>query len=330
MKPMRRFRRLKIIHQAWLITILIVAAVVSCFLFWAADNARKAELAHSRTVADMADSLRQLVARNGGIYVRRRADEDLGKVGRYLSEYVAEPNPGEPVDQPFHVFHQKNPFLALADYSAEVQQSPAAAKFRLTSDNMMNPANQPDLFDLQALSVMRETGVSEYWQVKGEVLRYARALRADKTCLACHGRPEDAPAVVRSKYKAPDGGRKGGGYGYTLGEVVGVTSVTVPHTGFVTLLVQQSWGFWISIAVILTLIAFVFMQLMRGVVKPLMRLSRYAEDIAHTDDLCSVRQPVFDADESSSRNEIHQQLFALKALHESMRSAVDHITRHGR
>ena len=58
--------------------------------------------------------------------------------------------------------------------------------------------------------------------------------------------------------------------------------------------------------------------------------SRYAEDIAHTDDLCSVRQPVFDADESSSRNEIHQQLFALKALHESMRSAVDHITRHGR
>ncbi len=330
MKPLRRFRRLKIMYQAWLIMILIVAAVASSFLFWAADNARQAELAHSRTVADMADSLRLLVARHGGVYVRRQADEDVAKVGRYLSEYVAQPNPSEPADQPFHVFHQKNPFLALSDYSAEVQRSPAAAKFRLTSDNMMNPANQPDLFDLEALAVMRETGVSEYWKVKGDVLRYTRALRAEKTCLACHGRPEDAPAVVRSKYKAPDGGHKGGGYGYAVGEVIGVTSVTVPHTTFADLLLQQSWGFWISIAVILGLIAFVFWQLMRGVVKPLSRLSRYAEDIAHADDLCSVRQPVFDADEASSRNEIHQQLFALKALHESMRSAVDHITRHGR
>ena len=81
MKPLRRFRRLKIMYQAWLIMILIVAAVASSFLFWAADNARQAELAHSRTVADMADSLRLLVARHGGVYVRRQADEDVAKVG---------------------------------------------------------------------------------------------------------------------------------------------------------------------------------------------------------------------------------------------------------
>ncbi len=326
MNPMRHFKRLKIIHQAWWITAMILSAVASSFLFWAADNARNAELAHSRTVADMADSLRTLVARHGGVYVRRQADQDVGQVGRYLAEYAALPALiGEP--GPSYVFHQKNPFLALADYSSEVQHSPAAAKFRITSDNMMNPANQPDLFDLEALSAMRETGVKEYWKVKGETLRYARALRAEPACLACHGRPQDAPVVVRMKYKAPDGQAKGGGYGYTLGEVIGVTSVTVPHTTFGAMLTRQSWGFWLSVSVVLGLTAWVFWQLMRGIVVPLSRLSRYADEIAHSDDLRGVRQPRFDADEASSQNEIHQQSFALKALHESMRSAVDHITR---
>ncbi|MGE5451483.1 MAG: DUF3365 domain-containing protein [Acidobacteriota bacterium] len=323
---MRHFKRLKIIHQAAWVTILIWAAVASSFLFWAAENTRDAELAHSRTVADMADSLRTMVARHGGVYVRRQSDQDVGQVGRYLAEYAALPTfIGEP--GPSYVFHQKNPFLALADYSQEVQQSPAAAKFRITSDNMMNPANRPDLFDLEALSVMRETGVKEYWKVQGDTLRFARALRAEPACLACHGKAEEAPVVVRMKYKAPDGHAKGGGYGYALGEVVGVTSVTVPHTTFGTMLSRQSWGFWLSVCVVLGLTIWVFRQLMKGVVLPLSRLSRYADEIAHSDDLRRVRQPRFDMDEASSRNEIHQQSFALKALHESMRTAVDHITR---
>lgn len=328
MSPMRRLKRLKIMDQAWLIMIMIMAALTSTFLFWAADNSRNAELAHSRTVADMADSLRNMVSKEGGLYVRRRANEDVGKVGRYLGEYVGLPSPGDP-DLPYYVFHQKNPFMALADYSDEVQHSPTSAKFRITSDNFMNPANQPDLFDLEALGVMRETGVTEYWKVKGNTLRYARALRADKNCLACHGRPEDAPAIVRMKYRGLEGHPRGGGYGYQLGEIVGVTSVTVPHNTFGVTLTRQSWGFWLSVMTVFGLTVFVFMQLMRGIVAPLSRLSRYADDIAHSDDLCKVRQPRFDADEASSQNEIHQQSFALKALHESMRSAVDHITRHG-
>ncbi|HET8871553.1 MAG TPA: DUF3365 domain-containing protein, partial [Aquabacterium sp.] len=257
MNPMRRLKRLKIMHQAWLIMILIMAALTSTFLFWAADNSRNAELAHSRTVADMADSLRTMVSREGGLFVRRRANEDVSKVGRYLGEYVALPSPSDP-DLPYYVFHQKNPFLALGDYSDVVQHSPAAAKFRITSDNVMNPANQPDLFDLEALGVMRETGATEYWKIKGDTLRYARALRADKNCLGCHGRPEDAPAIVRMKYRGLEGHVRGGGYGYKLGEIVGVTSVTVPHNTFGAMLTQQSWGFWLSVLTVFGLTVFVF------------------------------------------------------------------------
>lgn len=326
---MRHFKRLKIMHQAGIILALIVTAVVSTFLFWAADNTQTAELAHSRTVADMADSLRTMVAEHGGLYVRREPSEDVSVVGRYLAEYVAVPvSPGS--QAPTYVFHQKNPFLVLSDYSKAVQRSPAQAKFRLTSDNVMNPANQPDLFDLEALSVMRSTGAQEYWKIVGDNLRYARALRAEKTCLACHGPAEHAPEVVRMKYKAPEGLAKGGGYGYNAGEVIGVTSVTVPHASLDDLLMHQSWGFWVSISVILGLTVFVFWQLMRGIAKPLSHLSRYADEIAHSDNLSHVRQPRFDADEASSHNEIHKQSFALKALHESMRLAMEHITRGSR
>lgn len=329
MTPIRRFKRLRIIQQSVIILVLMVSAIISTFLFWAAENNLNAELAHSRTVADMADSLRTLVARQGGYYVRRQADDDVTKVGRYLAEYPAmATSPGEP--EASYVFHQKNPFLALADYSQVVHQSPAAAKFRITSDNMMNPANQPDLFDMQAMAVMRQTGTHEYWRVQDGVLRYARALKAEQSCLACHGHPDRAPAFVRMRYKAPDGSVKGGGYGYQLGEVVGVTSVTVPHTSFGAMLWHQSWGFWASVFMVFALTATLFWLLVRWMVKPLLRLSRYADEIAHTEDLRRVRQPRLDADEASSANEVHQQSFALKALHESMRSAIDHIMRRDR
>ena len=71
MTPIRRFKRLRIIQQSVIILVLMVSAIISTFLFWAAENNLNAELAHSRTVADMADSLRTMVARQGGYYVRR-------------------------------------------------------------------------------------------------------------------------------------------------------------------------------------------------------------------------------------------------------------------
>ena len=39
---------------------------------------------------------------------------------------------------------------------------------------------------------MREAGVTEYWRIKGNTLRYARALRAEQSCLACHGQIQRA------------------------------------------------------------------------------------------------------------------------------------------
>lgn len=322
----RNFKRLSISTQAGALLVLTLGATVSAFFFWANENAIKSELQHSRTVADMADSFRKVAAQHGGFYVRREASEDIEKVGRYLAQFPSE----KTEDGKQYVFHQKNPFLAIGDYSAAVQASPAAAKFRITSDNYMNPANQPDLFDLAALKEMRETGATEsYAVVKGQ-LRYARALRADKACLSCHGDPQNAPGVVKANYRAPIGGTSGGGYGYEEGQIVGVTSVFVPHLTPVEMLAGQSLGFWASVAVVVGLILTSFGLAVRGVVQPLKRLSNYAAVIADAgdvDELKTLKSPKFDTDEGTSSNEIHRQAYAVKSLHESMQAAMEHIKR---
>lgn len=323
----RKFKRMSISAQAAFLMMLMLLGTASAFFFWATDNGIKAELQHSRTVADMADAFRTVAAKNGGFYIRRESSDDVQMVGRYLAEFTTEPTK----DGRQYIFHQKNPFLAIGDYSAAVQNSPAAAKFRITSDNYMNPANQPDLFDLAAMKDMRESGATETWAIVKGQLRYARALRAEKACLSCHGIPQDAPSIVQSNYRAPIGSTKGGGYGYEEGQVVGVTSVTVPHLTPLAMLAQQSVGFWASIAVVLSLMAGSFWLAVRGVVGPLKRLSAYANTVANAgelEDLENLKDPVFDKDESNSGNEIHRQAFAVKSLRESMQAAMTHIKRH--
>lgn len=322
----RKIQRVSVLMQAAALLALTLAATCSAFFLWANENAIRAELQHSRTVADMADAFRHVAAEHGGLYVRRESTEAIEKVGRHLATYTAERG----ADGKQFVFHQKSPFLAIGDYSNAVQKSPAAAKFRITSDNFMNPANAPDLFDLAALKEMREKGVTESHEVIKGQLRYARALRAEKACLACHGAPQNAPSIVQSNYRAPIAGQLGGGYGYKEGEVVGVTSVSVPHMTVVQMLTNQSPGFWASVGVVLGLIVLSFVLALRGVVIPLKRLSRYANVISDADtsaQLKTLHSPQFDSDERTSANEIHQMAFAVKSLHESQQAALEHIER---
>ena len=318
------FKRTSIAAQAAAMLTLILLATVSVLFFWATENAVSAELQHARTVADMADAFRALAALHGGFYVRRETQDDPASVGRYLATFRS----ASSGNGPDFVFHQKNPFLALSDYSEVVQQSPAMAKFRMTSDNNFNPANQPDDFDLGAMHRMREEGVREVYGVLKGQLRYARALRADKPCLACHGAAQDAPAAVQAQYRAPVGAPRGGGYGYREGEIVGVTSVSVPHSTPREMILRQTSGFWVSVTVVIGLMLGAFGLVLRGIVMPLRQLSRYAGRVASGDDLARLKQPRFSDDEAYSRNEIHQEAQALKTLHEAMLAAINRLRRY--
>lgn len=320
-----RFLRLSITKQASLFLALMLSMASSVLYFWAVDNGQAQELAHSRTVADMADSFRAMVAKNGSIYIRRVSTSDVATVGRYLTEYDSPSNVvnGQVVD---YKFHQKNPFLAIGDFSTEVLHSPAEAKFRMASDNPMNPANHADSFELQALDKIRATNLNESWQVTGQYLRYARALVAAKACLACHGDPDSAPAFIRDKYRTPIGSKVGGGYGWVEGQIVGVTSVSVPHSSPMDMLAKQGAGFWVSAIAFISITVLAYFAVIGGVVKPMKRLTRYVKELATTLEVDTVKPPHFDTEESTSGNEIHQQAHKIKALHETVAAAMNHIT----
>jgi hypothetical protein len=319
------FKRLSISTQALFFLAMLLFGTLSAFYFWAINNAVESELSHTRTVADMADAFRAQAAKHGGFYVRRESADDVAKVGRFLASYDLEAARADG-SKVGYSFHQKNPFLAVADFSEEVQKSKAAAKFRMVSDNYMNPKNKPDNFEVEALSALRDgTEKPEHWAVVNGQLRYTRALRATKACLSCHGSAEAAPAVVKAQYLPLANAEVGGGYGYKEGAIVGITSVTVAHKTPLQMLTSQHLGFWLSASLVIGLMVMAYLSVVRGLVRPLRMQSKYAELIAVSDNLQKIRMPRLDKDEASSSNEIHLQSHALKSLHESMSAAIDFI-----
>lgn len=90
---------------------------------------------------------------------------------------------------PNAAFHRKNPALVQRELSDITIASPARAKFRMTSDRYMNPNNAPSDFD-KAMNATRESGASEYSEVRGGQLLYARRLAADKAACAATAPPQ--------------------------------------------------------------------------------------------------------------------------------------------
>ena len=98
---------------------------------------------------------------------------------------------------------------------------------RQVSLRYRNPNNRPDAFETAQLTAFRDVKAQETWQVandKGKkALRYLLPMMADLSCLVCHGSYDTAPRFIQARF--PRGHYS---YGYTVGEVIGAVSVSVP------------------------------------------------------------------------------------------------------
>lgn len=98
---------------------------------------------------------------------------------------------------------------------------------RQVSLRYRNPDNRPDPFETEQLKLFAQGKVKETSRLVGEgkdrTFRYLLAMQAEKSCLECHGRYEEAPAFVRARF--PKGHFS---YNYRLGEVIGAVSVSIP------------------------------------------------------------------------------------------------------
>jgi len=269
----------------------------------------------AETVADNVDAFGTWVAQYGRVWVKENNQSYLGHLPLFeIEEETAAGSKGgyKPVN-----FYSKNPALAQRELSEVVNRSASPAKFRMTSHNVMNPANQPDTFEEVALREVRENRLKEYFAMTGSEFRYARTLYHKASCINCHGEPAKAPADVRSRYGIANG------YNFKEGDVAGVISVRIPAQSFwdVALGVVGVWQLGLISSAFL--VAMVFVRF--AVVRPLTKLTGATENIS--------RGKPADLGvgglRGRSRNELHQLAMATDRLRASINLAMQRLTSKG-
>jgi hypothetical protein len=220
--------------------------------------------------------------------------------------------------QQLTAFIRKNPASVQREFSDIVEASTMRVKFKLTSHRTFNPNNAPNEFEKTALDALRRNGSidTEYWEFNKGSLLYARRLTAKKACMSCHGTPENAPEVIRAKYLNSNG------FGYEEGGVAGLISVTVPldaNSAIDLFLTMPAIG-WVAFTMLvgLTLIAVVWFTTISSSARA---MSLYMQQILQSKPGQRLERFALDADEASSRNELHRVSLGIKALHRALRIA---------
>lgn len=216
-------------------------------------------LSEGRAVADMAENVGRWASQYGGVHVRTQGVQ--GKLpGSFLTRSAFEAAPrhsgalqGQAVAPEaaserdlmdrLETYYWKNPALVQREVADVVTSSGSRIRWRMTARTVLNPSNQPQPFEVEALDDLQARPASlgstalpatgEYWRVQGGQLLYARAIVAQPSCLKCHDTPAKAPEFLRTNSQF----NGGGGFGYQSGKPAGLISVTVP-------LAQDTGSLW--------------------------------------------------------------------------------------
>lgn len=152
---------------------------------------------------DLIVRVRRWNAGYGGIFVEKKAGVESNQ---YLRQVGVEPDL-EAVDG--RVLTLKNPALMTREVS-EILNQHNGVQFHITSLNLLNQDNAPDLFEQRALKSF-EGGGSEFWEIErgaaGSRFRYMAPLMFEQSCQRCHAN-----------------------FGYKQGDVRGGISVSVPFS----------------------------------------------------------------------------------------------------
>jgi len=259
----------------------------------------------ARGMADNVDAFGKWVSQYGRVWVKDKSET------KYLSQVTfgdlgaSDQSQQKPVS-----FFSKNPALAQREFSEVVAKSTASAKFRITSDNWMNPANKPDAWEAQAIAAIKSEGRDEYTQLLDGRYRYARKIVHAASCVGCHGDPASAPRDVTEQYGTERG------YNFKTGDVAGIISVSLPAEP----LLAASFGVLGPIEIGLIVLAFVMLYVFMhfGVARPIRKLTRDAHMI-------SLGKPVelnLSSISQKSRNELGQLALAIGRLRASMELAI--------
>ena len=334
---MRGFLRQRLMVQFAALLSVLILLVGGVFMTVRHSLIELQALQRGRTVANMVDAFGAWASQYKGIWVRSDPADASLKVGNFL-EHRLTPKPAAEGSASASgsatpggrfetkglsqadmaaiasngAFHLKNPALVQRELSDVVAASSSAEKFRITSDRFFNPNNAPTRFELSAIETIRDSssGITEYHEVKGNTLYYARRLVASAACLRCHETPEKSPLVMQTKYAGT------AGWGYKLGDVAGVISVTVPLSDrdVTALLAGFDAKVWIAIGGVVLALLSLLLWLYATVIGAATKMQNYANAVKGAQRGEVVGKMVLDSEEVTSRNEIHKLSHALKAI----------------
>lgn len=233
--------------------------------FYVAEKIHLHQLrAQAQTVVANVEAFGSWVANSGRIWVKANHSES------YLSREEYSVHDGELAQKV--VFFSKNPALAQREFADVVMHSSSPTKFRMTSENVMNPNNEPDGFEMRALQAINKSHLSEFTGVYEGAYRYAKPIYHTANCLKCHGDTANAPEDVLKRYGSQHG------FGFKEGDLAGIISVSIPTQPLWTDLPQFIGP--LEIGLILSTLVLSLLCVHVWVSRPLKQLARATDDLS--------------------------------------------------
>jgi hypothetical protein len=333
---MRFFYRQSLMVQFATLIAVLAVLIGTVFITLRHSLVEVQALHRGRTVANMVDAFGTWASQYKGIWVRSDPKDPSIEAGTFLDHHLITTPNGVPATSSSSAFksahfdtkglqqaeidaiatqgayHSKNPALVQRELSQVVGKSESAEKFRITSDRFFNHDNAPNRFELNAIGTIRESAgkASEYFEVKDDVMYYARKLIATSACMRCHDTPEKSPEVMRVKFAGATG------WGYKLNDVAGVISVVVPMNDHDVSSMVNGLGTkaWAAIGATAATVMLILLWLQVSVIGSARKMEAYANKVKLAARGEIVEKIHLDAEEVSSRNETHKLSHALKAI----------------
>lgn len=309
------------INFRFFLIVLIVLGLLGTAGYLIAEKVYRVQLRNqASTVADNVQSFGQWVANYGLVWVESDTQASFLS-NKHVIDVNALPDderiPSTWLKSRANPIYSKNPALAQREFSEVAWDSNSLAKFRMTSENYMNPLNKPDPFETLAMARIKESGVSEFDQFDqaSRTYRYARAIRHKAGCITCHGSPENAPVDVVARYGTEHG------YGFKAGDLAGVISVRLPTGSFLGVVIPFVGVTELLLIVLAITIPILFMQF--SVLSPIKKLAESATQVSVGED----EDLVFTVRDQNTKNEISQLGLAIKRLNISTRMALARMTK---
>ena len=261
----------------------VLVAALGAAAWWTADN-----LVAGRAVSEgriVADTVGRWASQYGGVHARTQG-AGAALPGSFLTRNVyagadgdvtllngakAEQRQGEREAMArIETYYWKNPALIQREVADVLMATNSLAQYRMTARTVLNRNNAPNPFEIEALDALQKAfqehgaealakaapqggghagakaAPNEYWKIQGGQLLYARAVIAQKSCLRCHDTPENAPDFLRTNQQF----NGGGGFGYKVGQPIGVISVKLPvQTGLQAASQSVPTAAWVALGI---------------------------------------------------------------------------------